>query len=323
MMHHIRQLTTAPALSPREQFLRDVCRGLERRPRTLPCKYFYDERGSDLFEQICELDEYYVTRTELGITQRYAAEMAAAVGDNVRLVEFGSGSSLKSQILLDHVRLPAAYVPVDISSETLHRSAERIRQRHPGLEVLPVCADFTKRIRVPQPVRTPRRTVIYFPGSTIGNFGPRGVEKLLKGMARVCGKQGGLLIGVDLKKNRSVLERAYNDARGVTRDFNLNLLVRMNRELGADFDLDGFEHRAPFNERAGRIEMQLVSRRSQCVQIGEFVTEFEPGEFIRTECSYKYEIGQFARLASRAGWRLRQVWTDDERWFSVQYLTVV
>lgn len=319
--------TLAPVLtrtlSPQERMLRSVLRGLERTPRTLPCKYFYDERGSQLFDQICELEEYYITRTELAIMRRHAGAMADAIGEDACLIEFGSGSGIKTRLLLEHLHSPAAYVPIDISAEPLAASAEQLRELHPELEIVPICGDFTQRIRPPRVSRRASRSVIYFPGSTIGNFGPRGAERLLKRMARLCGRGGGLLIGVDLKKSRAVLERAYDDARGVTRAFNLNLLAHINGELDADFDLAGFEHRAVYNEVAGRIEMHLVSLRPQCVAIGDTLIEFAPGEFIRTECSYKYEVSQFARLAARAGWRLRNVWCDEARLFSVQYLTVV
>jgi dimethylhistidine N-methyltransferase len=309
------------ALTPLERFRREVLHGLRSDPRTLPCKYFYDERGSELFERICNLPEYYITRTELAVMRRHAAEMAALIGENARIIEFGSGSSQKTQVLLDHARCPAAYVPVDISPVPLRESLPRLSARYWGLEILPVCADFTQRFYPPRPVRTPRRTVIYFPGSTIGNFSPRRTERLLRRMARLAGSLGGLVIGVDLRKPASILEPAYNDASGVTREFNLNLLARINRELDADFDLSLFLHRAVYNEAAGRIEMHLISRRPQSVQVGECSFELARGSRIRTECSYKYEVAAFALLARRAGWQLRRVWTDEQNWFGVLYLS--
>jgi dimethylhistidine N-methyltransferase len=322
-MHALRTITRVPALTPLERFRQDVLLGLQSSPRTLPCKYFYDARGSELFDRICELPEYYVTRTELQITRCHAGEMAAAIGDNARIIEFGSGSSLKTQVLLDHAHCPAAYVPVDISPTPLRDSERRLAARYSGLEIHPVCADFTRQFRPPEPVRTPCRTVIYFPGSTIGNFGPRRADRLLRRMARLAGLQGGLLIGVDLKKPRYILERAYNDAAGVTRDFNLNLLTRINRELDADINVAEFRHEAIYNEPAGRVEMHLLSERRQRVNIPDSEFDFEPGSGIRTECSYKYTVDGFARSAARAGWRLRQVWTDPQHWFGVLYLSVV
>ena len=305
-----------------DSFRAEVLRGLGRAQKELPCKYFYDERGSQLFEEICGLDEYYPTRTELAIMEEHAGEMADRLGRGCLLVEYGSGSSVKTRLLLEHLEGPAAYVPLDISREHLEKSAAALAARFPHVEVRPVCADFTRPVRLPVPRRRPARRAVYFPGSTVGNFGPSQAVELLEGMARLCGKGGGLLIGVDLKKDRATLEPAYNDARGVTAAFNLNLLARINRELGGDFDLSRFRHHAPYNARCGRIEMHLISLRPQTAHIGGVPFRFAEGESVRTECSYKYSPDDFRALAARAGWTVRDVWTDERRLFSVQYLTV-
>jgi L-histidine Nalpha-methyltransferase len=302
-------------------FLRDVLRGLRRRPKRLPCKYFYDAEGSRLFEEICELDEYYLTRCELQLLRRHAGEMAELAGPRAVLIEYGSGSGLKTRLLLDRLRDPAAYVPVDISGEHLRRSAERLARRYPGLAVLPVAADFTRPFDLPPlPPGAGRRTV-FFSGSTIGNFRPAEAARLLAGMARLCGPDGGLLIAADRKKDRAVLEAAYNDRRGVTAAFNLNLLARINRELGADFALDRFRHRAFYDAARGRIEMHLVSLADQTVQIGGSAVAFARGETIRTEYSYKYDPQDFASLAARAGLRVDREWTDEKGWFGAWRLT--
>lgn len=301
---------------------RDVLAGLSQAPRALPCKYFYDDHGSRLFDRICALPEYYPTRTELAISRHHAAEMATACGPRTLLVELGSGSSTKTRVLLDHLREPAAYVPVDIARDFLRASAGDLARAYPGLPVLPVCADFTRPFSVPAD-RLPhaRRTVVYFPGSTIGNFTAPEATALLRNIAALIGDDGGLLIGVDLRKDPAVLERAYNDASGVTAAFNLNLLARINRELAADFALEHFRHRAIYDRDAGRIEMQLHSQRDQAVHIAGHRFDFAAGEVLRTEYSHKYSLEGFAELAAAAGLAVRQVWRDRERLFSVQYLS--
>ncbi len=301
-------------------FLEEALNGLTQDPKTLPCKFFYDARGSALFDQICELDEYYPTRTEMGIMQAHAREMSALLGSECRLVEYGSGSSLKTRVLLDNAHTLAAYVPVDISREHLHRTASGLERAYPHIPILPVCADYTQPFDLP--ASRAARTVVYFPGSTIGNFPPPQAREFLARIAQVCGPGGGLLIGVDLKKSPAVLEPAYNDSGGVTAAFNLNLLARMNQELGADFDLAQFRHHAFYNSIQGRIEMHLVSLRAQTVTVGRECIVFRAGERIHTESSYKYALGEFARLADLAGLTVRQVWTDAAQLFSVQYLTV-
>jgi L-histidine Nalpha-methyltransferase len=309
--------------SPLAQFRDDVLAGLSRPRKELPCKYFYDDRGSQLFDRICGLPEYYLTRTELAILWHHAWEMAVELGPQCLVIEYGSGSSLKTPLLLERLRNPAGYVPVDISREHLLASAEEIARRFPRLEVLPVWADFTGEFELPRTRCVPRRRVVYFPGSTIGNFGPAEAVRLMKGIARLCGPGGGFLVGVDLRKSTAVLESAYNDAAGVTAEFNLNLLARINRELGADFDLDGFEHRAVFDPRHSRIEMQLISRRRQAVRIDNITIRFAAGETICTEHSYKYAPEAFRDLARAAGLDVRRVWSDEAGLFSVQYLEVV
>jgi dimethylhistidine N-methyltransferase len=303
----------------RERFLADVLDGLTRPHKTLPCKYFYDERGSALFERICELPEYYPTRTELGILRRHAGAMAAALGPRCLLVEYGSGSSTKTQLLLERLVRPAGYVPVDISREHLLRSAAALSARHPGLRVIPVCADFTQPFALPRVPGALRRAA-YFPGSTIGNFAAAEARKFLTQVAEQCGSGGALLIGADLRKPRAILEPAYDDARGVTAEFNRNLLRRINRELGADFDCAAFDHRAFWNAAEGRVEMHLVSRRDQVVELAGRRIPFARGESIHTESSHKYDLAGFAELARSAGFEVERVWTDDAALFSVQLL---
>ena len=304
----------------RDEMCREVLAGLAERQKTLPCKYFYDERGSALFEAICELPEYYLTRTELGIMETHVATMAAALGPGLMLVEPGSGSSRKTRLLLDHLSNPVAYVPVDISREHLVRSADRLSRLYPALEVLPVCADFSQDFRVPASRRAPRRGAVYFPGSTIGNFTRPETVDLLRQIRRLAGPHGALLIGLDLAKDPQVLERAYDDAAGVTAEFNLNILTRINRELDADFDLSGFRHRAVYNASEGCIEMHLVSLGSQEVRVADERFGFAPEEHILSERSYKHSPEGFAALAAQAGLVVEEQWMDDRRYFSVMYL---
>lgn len=304
----------------RAQMLADVVAGLSSDPRTLPSKYFYDEVGSRLFDEITELPEYYLTRTETAIMERHVGEMAAAVGSDALLVEFGSGSSVKTKILLDALDRPAGYVPIDISGDYLEQVAERLREEHPGLDVLPLVADFTQELTLPTPPRTPARRVVYFPGSTIGNFSLLEAARLLTRTRRLAGPGGGVLMGFDRIKPLPILHAAYNDAAGVTAEFNKNLLLRLNHELGANIDVDAFRHEAPFNAQASRIEMHLVSERDQTVRLGSHVFDFADGDRILTEHSHKYSMESFAELASEAGLVARQSWTDDDAMFCVQYL---
>jgi dimethylhistidine N-methyltransferase len=325
-------MTTSAAVEPIDlhdfepevdSFREEVVHGLQQAQKTIPCKYFYDAHGSHLFDQICELDEYYPTRTELSIMQQHAGAMAQLIGRGCLLIEYGSGSSLKTRVLLDHLQAPAAYVPIDISREHLMRSAAGLAAAYPSLKVLPVCADYTADFTLPLCHRPIARKVVYFPGSTIGNFDPVQAQKFLCHIAAIAGAGGGLLIGIDLKKDARILEPAYNDAKGVTAAFNLNLLHRINRELGADFQLHQFRHHAFYNEELGRIEMHLVSLQNQTVQIGETTITFTEDETIHTENSYKYSPEEFAVLAANAGFELQAMWTDEQRLFGVQYLTTI
>lgn len=302
--------------------LNEVLRGLSSPQKELPCKLFYDERGSELFEQITALDEYYPTRAEQRIMRAAVGEIAERIGPDCLLIEYGSGSSQKTRILLDHLARPAAYVPIDISCEQLRESANALADSYPGLRVLPVCGDYTADLRLPEELPASKRRVAYYPGSTIGNFVPRDARRFLARIAEVCGEHGGLIIGVDLKKDPLMLHRAYNDALGVTAAFNMNILARLNREFRADFALDQFRHYAFYNPVFERVEMHLISLCDQVVNIANRQVHFGRGESIWTEASYKYNPQGFAELAASAGWRVEQVWTDDRGLFSVQYLEV-
>jgi len=304
-------------------FHAELLRGLSRRPKSIAAKFFYDETGCQLFDEICCLDEYYLTRTEMRILREKAAEICALFGPDCRLIEFGSGSNAKTRILLDHLHTPAAYVPVDIALEHLLRSSAKLARAYPELCITPVCADFTTAFTLPDMPCPVRRTVAFFPGSTIGNLEPAEAENFFRRISLLCGRGGGLLIGVDLKKDRLTLERAYNDARGVTARFNLNLLTRINRSFGAAIRPEKFQHHAFYNEEFGRIEMHLVSLVEQTIQLNGTTFSFQEGEHIVTEHSYKYSVDEFAKLAERSGWAVKRLWTDDASLFSVHYLAVV
>ncbi|MEO7148859.1 MAG: L-histidine N(alpha)-methyltransferase [Rhodanobacteraceae bacterium] len=318
-----RALQTAPLRDHRpgrDEILDDVLAGLRRAPKRLPSKYFYDARGSQLFERICEQPEYTLMRDELAIMRARADEIAAVVGPDALVVEYGSGSGLKTRLLLEHLRTPVAYVPVEISRSALTASVQALRRDFPGIEMLPVCADFTRSVALPRPARRARRTLVYFPGSTIGNFETREAAQLLRQMRAEMGRDGAALIGVDLQKDPATLEAAYNDAAGVTAEFTLNMLVRFNRELGTDFDLATFRHRARWNPLAGRIETHIVSKVEQTVRVDGETFRFDAGETMLVEYSGKYSLEAFARLAEHAGLRVARVWTDEARRFSVQLL---
>jgi dimethylhistidine N-methyltransferase len=306
--------------STRAGFHADVVAGLSARHKQVPCKYFYDETGSNLFERICAQPEYYLTRAELALMHEHAAAMAELIGPGCQLIEYGSGSSVKTQRLLDRLHAPVAYVPIDISSVPLHASALALAQRYPALQILPLCADFTEPLEVPASTLPARRRVVYFPGSTIGNLTPSASILLLRRTAELCGPGGALLLGADLKKDPNILHAAYNDAAGVTAAFNLNLLARINRELDADFDLGQFCHYALYNPDRGRIEMHLVSRRQQRVRVGTRSFTFADGESIRTEYSHKFNLHDLQRQAAAGGFKLRRVWHDPARTFCVLYL---
>jgi dimethylhistidine N-methyltransferase len=300
----------------------EVLTGLSKSPRQLPCKFFYDEQGAHLFRQICELPEYYVTRTEIEILRLHGAEMARALGSQIELIGLGTGAGTKTRILLEELDRPAVYVPIDISKEQLERSSAHFQKMFPNLQILPIAADYLEPFELPLPRKLSSRSIIYFPGSTIGNFEPDDASEFLSRLVELAGEGGGLLIGVDLQKDQHVIERAYNDSAGVTAKFNKNLLARINRELDAHFDLAHWQHYAIYNPTEGRIEIYLLSETDQAVRIGERTFQFRSGEKILTEYSYKHTINGFNMLARQAGFEFQQVWTDDERWFGVFYFTV-
>lgn len=303
-----------------EGFLHDVLTGLSLLEKRLPCKYFYDETGAILFERICELKEYYPTRTEAGILRRNIRQMASLPGPEANILELGSGSSTKTRLLLDNLDRPARYVPVDVAQAQLFESTACLARAYPKIEIIPLCADYTTHFELPYDTASSGRTLVFFPGSTIGNFEPEQARLFLRRIAEMCGPESGFLIGVDLKKDPRLLYCAYNDSQGVTAQFNLNVLARANRELGADFDLSSFQHQARYDEAAGRIEMHLVSRKRQRVSINGHRFAFACGESIITEHSYKYSLSDFSALAAGAGLEVLRVWTDEQGWFSVQYL---
>lgn len=312
-------LPTGAATVPSSDFARGLLAGLREQPKRVAPKYFYDNAGSRLFERITQLPEYYPTRTEMTILADRADEIAALVPQDGALVEFGSGSSAKVRLLLARMPKLAAYVPVDISGEFLGEEAQRLRSEHPRLRVVPVAADFTRPFALPTEVAG-LRPAGFFPGSTIGNFDPEDAKALLRNAASVLGAGAPLIIGVDLVKDEDVLNRAYDDAQGVTAAFNLNLLARANRELRADFDLDAFAHHAFYDPEKHRIEMHLVSRKAQQVHVAGETIAFAEGETIHTENSYKYTLDSFRKLAAESGWRSVDGWTDSERLFSVHVL---
>jgi dimethylhistidine N-methyltransferase len=304
-----------PALA---DFRSEVLTGLAATPKYLAPKFFYDKTGSELFDAITELPEYYPTRTEIGILEQHGDDMARLLGRECLLLELGSGSSKKIRVLLDALR-PSIYMPMDISREHLIGSAETLAADYPGLQVHAACADYSSDFELPFGPRDLPRAA-FFPGSSIGNFEPLQAEQLLRRVGEHLGHGGRMLIGVDLKKDPQRLQRAYDDAAGVTADFNLNLLRRINRELAGDFDLDQFHHHARYNQELGRIEMHLISTVAQTVSVAGERFEFSPGESIHTESSYKYHIDEFQRLAARAGYVAEQVWTDDQQLFSIHGL---
>ena len=308
-------MTTRRAPAFTDRFRADVLAGLARPHKRLPAKYFYDAAGSALFDRICELPEYYPTRTELGILAAHAADMADRLGPDCLLIELGAGSLTKVRFLLDHLRRAAGYVPVDVSGEHLASAARTLAADYPHLSVRPVAADFTTPFAVP-PLAA-RRRVVYFPGSTLGNFTPAEADALLTRVAALVGPGGGLLLGVDLVKPIEVLEAAYNDAAGVTAAFNKNLLARINRELGGDFDPAAFRHHAFYNAAESRIEMHLVSTRPQRATVGGAGFDFRGGEGIHTENSHKYDVGELSERATACGLTLRAQWTDERNYFAV------
>ena len=312
--------STSVESSQRSEFLRDVVEGLSQEQKRISPKYFYDAKGSALFDQICELKEYYPTRTELGLLKESAEEIVEIV-DGQHLIEFGSGSSTKIRVLLEAASNLASYVPVDISKDHLYASAESIAQDYPDLDVIPVCADFTQAFDLPEDVEDGEKAG-FFPGSTIGNFSRQEATAFLSMTADMLGENGGLVIGVDLKKDPKILHAAYNDEDGVTAEFNLNLLDRINRELDGTFERDSFKHEARYNADKGRVEMHLISNKDQTVSVDGHTFHFKRDESIHTENSHKYDIEEFYELGREAGYSAERTWTDDNDLFSIHYLRV-
>lgn len=304
------------------QSLDELARGLASKPKRLPCKLFYDDHGSRLFERICELLEYYPTRAELEILHEHAGDMARLLGADAVLVELGSGASVKTRVLLDALDSPDIYVPLDISTATLLESARALGARYPSLDVRPLAVDYTRELSLPlSDAERDRKVSVFFPGSTIGNFEPAEASEFLRRVRRASGKRPRLLIGVDLPKDRHVLEAAYDDAAGVTAQFNLNILRVLNRDYGGHFALDDFQHRAVWNESHQRVEMHLVSRRAHVARLGTLPVQLRAGEPIVTEYCYKYGLDSFRELAESAGFQVAEVWLDSRGLFSVQLLT--
>jgi len=301
-------------------FRDDVLAGLADDPPSIPCKYLYDSAGAELFDRICACDAYYPTRTELDILREHGAEIADAIPAGRSLIEPGSGSGQKTRLLLQALRQPAGYLAIDIAAESLQQSARALREDFPRLPVTTLAADFTAPLQLPDDALPDAPRSIFFPGSTIGNFERDAAIAFLQRLAVLAGSDGQLLIGIDLDKDPAVLERAYNDEDGLSAAFNRNLLVRSNRELGADFDLDAWRHEAPYDRAAQRIEMRLLSERDQTVTLHGRRFAFAEGAFIRSEYSHKYRIEDFTALAAAAGWRVERHWSDPRDWFAVVLL---
>lgn len=301
--------------------LEEILRGLNSSQKYLPSKLFYDEKGSILFDQICELDEYYPTRTELKIFQDNIDEIRSIFNAETLFIELGSGSSYKTKFLLEHIPHLAGYIPIDISEEHLLKSAENLKTLFSNLDIYPLAADYTKPLQLPPINKSVKHRIAFYPGSTIGNFTSEEAKEFLNIIADECERGGGLLIGVDLVKDKTIIEKAYNDSKGVTAQFNLNILERINREFEGEFDLNNFEHHAFFNHEFNRIEMHLVSKQDQIVKVDDNQFQFNQNESILTEYSHKFTLDGFADLASDS-FIVKKVWTDENKYFSVQYLDV-
>ncbi|MEO6154492.1 MAG: L-histidine N(alpha)-methyltransferase [Thermomonas sp.] len=297
-----------------------VLSGLSQTPKRLPSKYFYDKLGSDLFEQITRQPEYYLTRVELALLQASATEIAGEVGPRAHVVEYGSGSGRKTRIMLDALDDPVAYTPIEISRSALMASVERLDREFGDIEVLPVLADFTQPVPLPVPARRAEHALVFFPGSTLGNFTNPEALSLLRAMHQTMGDRGGALLGIDLQKSPDILEAAYNDAGGVTAAFTLNLLARLNRDIGSDFDLEGFTHRAHYAAARGCIETFLVSQKPQTVQVQGRSFDFAEGEAMHVEYSHKYTDAGFAAMAADAGLKVVRGWNDSQDWFGLRLL---
>jgi dimethylhistidine N-methyltransferase len=306
----------------RSALLTEVLAGLRATPKTLPPKLFYDAVGAALFEEICTLPEYYLTRSELSILRQRAGQIADAAGPDCAMIEYGSGAGLKARLILDALETPRAYVPVDISSAQLAQVAADLSQAYPEVAILPVCADYTSRFQLPVLPEATRRKLAFFPGSTIGNFHPPQAAAFLARVRHMLGSGGAMVLGVDRRKDIAALNAAYNDARGVTAEFNLNMLTRLNRDVGAEFDTRTFEHVAFFNDEASRIEMHLRSRVDQTVCVGGTAVHFAEGETVWTESSYKYDRGALEGLVAAAGFSIVNLWTDEADKFWVACLSV-
>lgn len=299
-----------------EAFESDVVVGLAQVPKTLPSRWLYDDRGSELFEDITKLEEYYPTRVETAILRKHAGEIAGYCGSNTTLLEYGAGAGLKTEILVGALRSPRVYVPIDIAGDFLDQTVARFRRRFPSLPSKPIVADFTASFALPSWVPAGAR-VAFFPGSTIGNLDSGEVATFLQRMRHHVGAGGKAIIGVDMKKDLEVLLRAYDDRQGVTAEFDLNLLARVNRELDGDFELGSFQHSARWNEAESAVEMHLVSRIAQSVTVSGLTFDFDAGESIHTESSRKYDLTGFSALASANGWRVDRIWSDERNYFSV------
>jgi dimethylhistidine N-methyltransferase len=300
--------------------LKEVLVGLSKSQKTIPPKFLYDDKGSEIFEEICELPEYYPTRAETEILQQNATSIASMIGEGALIIEPGSGSGEKIRYLLPELQKPSGYVPIEISRGALLNMTSEIHEEFPELKVYPVCADFTQHIELPLTVDSKSgKKVIFFPGSTIGNLVPAEAIQFLKKFSKMMGDDGGLLIGVDLKKEKEIFHLAYDDPKGVTASFNLNLLERLNREVGASFDINSFHHEAFYNEELGRVEMHLKSKIPQLVRVNQTVFRFKEGETIHTENSYKYSVEDFTELCAKAQLRLEKIWKDSNNLFCVYY----
>lgn len=300
--------------------LREVLVGLSKSQKAIDPKFLYDKKGSEYFEEICKLPEYYPTRAETEILKTYAKEIAKIVGPDALIIEPGSGSAEKVRYLLKELKNPKGFVPIEISKEILVRTVAELDEEFPNLRTIPVCADFTEDLELPLSIESQRgKKIVFFPGSTIGNLDPAEAVGFLKKFVKLMGNEGGLLIGVDLKKDKKILELAYDDPAGVTRAFNMNLLTRLNSEINASFDLENFDHRAFYNEELGRIEMHLRSKIPQLVRVNQTIFRFREGETIHTENSYKYSVEEFCELCAKARLKIRKCWKDSQKLFCVYY----
>lgn len=302
--------------------LTEIIQSLSKSQKELSCKFFYDEHGSKLFEQISELDEYYLTRTEISILNSNINYISEVVGEDALILELGSGSSKKIRILLDNFKSIAAYIPVDISREFLLNSTKQLSEEYSDLKIIPVVADYTRPFTIPKLDINYSKIVAYYPGSTIGNFTREQAQNFLRNIAELCGEKSGLLIGIDLKKQPEILEKAYNDTKGITAEFNLNILKNMNSTYGTNFEINKWKHIAFYNEEKGRIEMHLQSLEEQSVRVNGASILFEKDETIHTENSYKYSIEEFEEMIEDF-YSLKNVWSDPEYKFAVCYFEAV